>query len=198
MRKAYRRAALISALLIFGATLSAAQSPAPGENARAEQEAERLIATRIDEFRARLAPNAPHLSSDPELVRIARVRATALAHGAPFSHQDLEGHFPAIDLVKAQFGPYGFIGENIFMEMRAGRGFDASAFAKIAADDWMASEEHRDNILSPDFDASGVGVTVFGTQAYATQIFRGPPPPAKRERPPRPKGPGAAWTPDGY
>jgi len=197
MRKTLRRAAFLSALVIGPATLSHAQSPA-GESAHAERIAETLIATAIEDLRARLSPNAPRLSSDPELVRIARERAAALAHGAPFSHQDWEGHFPAKDMVQARFGAYGFIGENIVMEKRGTRGFDASAFAKFAAEQWMASEGHRAAILSPDYDASGIGVVVFGDQAYATQIFRGPAPPAKRARAPRPKDATTARFLDGF
>jgi uncharacterized protein YkwD len=198
MRKAFRLAALFSALLFGAAGLSHAQSPAPDDSARAERQAEALIATEIEAMRARLAPYAPHLSSNPELVRIARSRAAALAHGAPFSHRDWVGQVPAVDMVQARFGPYGFIGENIVMEMRGGRGFDANAFAKFAADQWMASQEHRDNILSPEFDASGIGVAVFGDSAYAAQIFRGPAPPVPRVRPPRPKGADAVWAPGGF
>jgi uncharacterized protein YkwD len=150
-------------------------APAPTSIARAEQEAEALIAERIDEERARLAPNAPKLLPNGELATIARARSQAMADGAPFSHQDAQGNYPAIDMVKARFGPYGSIGENIMMEKRGTRGFDAKAFAKTAVDGWMASEEHRENILSPDFDRSGIGVAVKGDFAYATQVFHGSP-----------------------
>jgi len=46
------------------------------------------------------------------------------------------------------------------MEKRARKGFDAEAFAKIAVDGWMESKEHRENILSPDYDRAGIGVAV--------------------------------------
>ena len=180
------------------AALGHAQSSAPNDNTAAEREAEALIASEIAALRSQLAPSAPRLSSNPELARIARARAASLAHGAPFSHRDWVGSVPAVDMVQARFGRYGIIGENIVMEMRGDRGFDANAFAKFATDQWMASQEHRDNILSPEFDASGIGVAVFGYSAYATQIFRGPAPPANRTRPPRPKGAGAVWAPGGY
>ena len=60
------------------------------------------------------------------------------------------------------------------------RAFDAAAFAKRTVDEWMASQEHHDNIVSPDFTTTGIGVVVIRDRAYATQIFRGPPPPAQR------------------
>jgi uncharacterized protein YkwD len=99
-----------------------------------------------------------------------------MADGAPFSHQDSQGQYPAFDMVIARFGPYGTIGENIFAAGGTGRAFDPAAYRKRAADEWMASEEHRENILSRDFNATGIGVVVKGAAAYATQVFRGPPP----------------------
>jgi uncharacterized protein YkwD len=39
----------------------------------------------------------------------------------------------------------------------------------------MQSEGHRENILSPAFDRSGIGVAIDGSYAYATQVFWGPP-----------------------
>ena len=153
---------------------SGAQAPAPTSIVRAEQQAEALIADRIDKMRAQRASDAPKLLPNAELTMIARARSQAMADGAPFSHQDAAGNYPAIDMVKARFGPYGFIGENIMMEKRARKGFDAEAFAKIAVDGWMESKEHRENILSPDYDRAGIGVAVKGDFAYATQVFRGP------------------------
>ena len=44
----------------------------------------------------------------------------------------------------------------------------------------MGSEEHRENILSADYDRSGIGVIVNGDYAYATQLFHGPPKAAPR------------------
>jgi uncharacterized protein YkwD len=39
----------------------------------------------------------------------------------------------------------------------------------------MKSPGHRENILNPRYDASGIGVAMAGGQAFATQVFRGPP-----------------------
>ena len=174
MRLSFAVAALVSVLVTFTAARLAAQAPAPTSIIKAEQEAGALIGDRIDEARAKLAPNAPKLVPNGELTLIARSRSNAMAHGGPFSHQDAQGNYPAIDMVKDRFGPYGHIGENIFMERRAGGSFNPQAFAKIAVDEWMASEEHRENILSPDYDRSGIGVVVNGDYAYATQVFHGP------------------------
>lgn len=190
VRKLLAGAVFVSALALAGSGLAQSR----GEPSSAEATAQRLIGERIAAFRAEFAPDTPPLVSDPDLVRIARARSSALASGAPFSHQDFEGRYPAIEMVKARFGPYGYIGENIAMETNASRAFNAEAFARRTVDGWMASEEHRDNILSPDYTRTGIGVVIFRDRAYATQIFRGPPPPAKRRQPLRPRGPGGAWS----
>jgi uncharacterized protein YkwD len=76
--------------------------------------------------------------------------------------------------VREHFGPYGAIGENI-MEMGGSRTLDARQFARVAVDGWMKSPGHRANILDPSYDKSGIGVALVGGQAYATQVFFGPP-----------------------
>jgi uncharacterized protein YkwD len=173
MRRSLISLCLACALVALWAI--SAPRAAPTSIVRAEQEAEAIIAERIDAERTRSAPGAPKLSPNGELELIAKKRSQAMAHGAPFSHQDEQGSYPAIDMVKNRLGPYGHIGENIFMEKRGRGSFDPEAFAKLAVDEWMGSEEHRENILSPEFDRSGIGVAVVGDTAYATQVFHGPP-----------------------
>jgi uncharacterized protein YkwD len=144
------------------------------ELVRSERAAETLIAEGIDAERARFAPDAPRLAQDPDLTDIARERSDTMAHGAPFSHEDVNGRFIAADMVRERFGPHGAIGENI-LEMHGSQGFDAASFAQNAVSSWMTSPGHRANILSPDYVSSGIGVAVNGGDAYATQVFRAPP-----------------------
>jgi uncharacterized protein YkwD len=98
-----------------------------------------------------------------------------MAHGAPFAHEDNEGHFAVAEKIRARFGPYGAIGENIMMERDPARAFEPESFARRAVQGWMNSEGHRANILSPAYDRSGVGVVIEGSYIYATQVFWGPP-----------------------
>src|SRR4051812_42224154 len=113
---------LSSFLLGFGlglGLLAAAPSAAPAKpetaasnNSRAsDQTAERLIAERIQAMRAQYAPSARPLRVDPELSRIAEQRSRAMANGGPFAHEDFLGRIPAVDMVQARYGPYGYIGE---------------------------------------------------------------------------------------
>jgi uncharacterized protein YkwD len=139
------------------------------------QEAEALIAQEIGTQRTKVAPDAPPLMPDIDLTRIAQRRSCDMARGtSDFSHTDAQGNFIAGDMVRARFGPYGSVGENI-MEMSGTRAFGPEEFARVAVEGWMKSPGHRANILNPRYDTSGVGVAMAGDRAFATQVFRGPP-----------------------
>jgi len=145
------------------------------ESAQFDQEAEALIAIRIEALRSKFAPGAPAIAPDPELTRIAQARACAIASGAQdFSHTDDKGVFIAGRLVHEHLGPHGTVGENI-MEADGTMEFGAEAFAKAAVEGWMNSPGHRHNILNPRYSLSGVGVAKMGGQAVAAQIFFGLP-----------------------
>jgi len=174
------------ALIIATATLGQAQPLRAVDIAAEERSTEMLIAERINAERARLAPEARVLESDPALTKIARLRSQAMAHGAPFAHEDEKGRFAAGDLVHKNFGPYGAVGENIMMERDVSRAFDAEAFARRAVAGWMNSEGHRANILSRNFNRGGIGVAISDTYVYATQVFWGPPPRPSRSARRRP------------
>ncbi|HUO03478.1 MAG TPA: CAP domain-containing protein [Rhizomicrobium sp.] len=169
-----RPPALLAPLPVPGA------GPCQGADQAFAREAEALIAQAIDAERAKYAPAAPPLAPDPDIARIAQTRSCDMAHGADFSHRDAAGRFIAGDMVRARFGPYGTIGENIMemggdtMEMVGRRPFGPEEFARVAVQGWMESPGHRANILNPRYDSSGIGVAMVGDQAFATQVFRGP------------------------
>ena len=164
----------------FPAAPAAEQAPCRGGDQAFAQDAEALIVAGIDAERAKFAPGAPPLMPDPDLERIAQIRSCEMARGErDFSHEDGEGRFIAEDMVRARFGPYGAIGENI-MKMGAvfavgTRPFAPDEFARDAVAGWMKSPGHRENILDPRFNMSGIGVAMVGDQAFATQVFWGPP-----------------------
>src|SRR4051812_12754824 len=66
-----------------------------------ERAAEVLINESINAEGARFAPGAPHLAADSSLMSIAHQRSHDMAHGAPFAHEDSEGHFAVADKVRA-------------------------------------------------------------------------------------------------
>jgi uncharacterized protein YkwD len=152
-------------------------APAPCGNEVFAQQAEALIGEEISTQRTKLAPDAPPLMPDIDLTRIAQRRSCDMARGgSDFSHTDAQGNFIAGDMVRARFGPYGSVGENI-MEMSGTftRAFGPEEFARVAVEGWMKSPGHRENILNLRYDASGIGVAMVGGQAFATQVFRGSP-----------------------
>lgn len=147
----------------------------PGEDRDFARDAEYLIAQGIAAARGVFAAAATPLQPDRDLTAIAQTRSCEMALGRQaFSHDDAKGNFIAASRVREHFGPYGAIGENI-MEMGGSRTLDARQFARVAVDGWMKSPGHRANILDPSYDKSGIGVTLVGGQAYATQVFFGPP-----------------------
>ena len=169
---------------------AAAPSPRPSaaSMARAIEQAEALIAKGIDDARAELAPDAPKLVRNGELDRIARLRSEAMAKGLePFAHEDSKGNPAATDMMRDRISPYGAFGENIMFEYHSDAAFDPKSFANTAVKGWLESPGHRANILSADFDRSGIGVAIRGGYAYATQVFMGParvaPRPARRPTP---------------
>ena len=173
------RLSALAGALILGAPLfshaqPASHSSAPTSIVRAEHQAEEIIAKLINEERARFAPDALELQPNGELDRIARERSDYMAHGGPFAHENAEGQLVAHNMMKSRVSQYGYFGENIMMEQWENLSFDAQRFARQAVDGWMASEGHRANILSPNYDRSGIGVVINGNAAYVTQVFFGP------------------------
>ena len=178
MRTSVRQFAILSLLCTFltaSGMASGAQSVRAVDIEAVERQAESLIAQGIDDERARFAPHATALAPDPVLRKIAHDRSADMAHSAPFAHEDAAGRFVADDMVRARFGHYGTVGENIMYEWDPSRSLNAETFARHAVQGWMNSEGHRANILSTQYDRAGVGVVIEGSRAYATQVFWGPP-----------------------
>ncbi|HXR95727.1 MAG TPA: CAP domain-containing protein [Rhizomicrobium sp.] len=164
-----------------------------GDQAFARQ-AETLITDGINAERAQFAPDAPPLQPDPRLIAIARQRSCGMAEGEQdFSHTDAEGNFIAGDMVEARVARYGATGENIMkmggtlVMLGAARPFGPEEFARVAVEGWMKSPGHRENILNPRYHISGIGVAMMDGQAFATQVFYGPP--QRREKKPAPDDP---------
>jgi hypothetical protein len=82
-------------------------------------------------------------------------------------------------------GPYDYVGENIAM---GSQGVPASALHN----NWMHSQAHRDNILSPGFQSVGIGVycapngSIWATQEFGRPSTSGPPPPYSANTPQNP------------
>jgi uncharacterized protein YkwD len=107
--------------------------------------------TAVNEQRAE--HQLPPLRLDPALSHVADFYACRLVEGGFFAHED-PFDSSTVDVRAANFG-YAFqkIGENLAAGQRS---------VEAAMDDWMASPEHRANILDPAYTDIGIGVKLGG------------------------------------
>ncbi len=126
---------------------------------------EQLIFTKVNEERARSGMITLSYSSLME--KYARIKSKDMGDKNYFDHKDLEG-----ELITAQMARDGISyrswGENIAY---IGGVSDINELANQFMTNWMNSQGHRENILSPNFTSIGVGVYKAGNRYYATQEF---------------------------
>lgn len=97
---------------------------------------------------AREANGLPSLSVSPELMASAQGYAQAMAAGGFVDHSGRDGSNLASRDEAAGYRDWAFLAENL-------AGGQATAAAVVAA--WLASPEHRANILSPNASDVGIG-----------------------------------------
>ncbi len=107
---------------------------------------------------------------DTDLVDIARCHSDDMLKRNYFSHVSPDGKSPQDRIVPAYSRTLSRAGENIW----SGHGYDYSdctLMARIIVDSWMGSPGHRANILNPNYNYIGVGVSAMGQEVRATQNF---------------------------
>jgi uncharacterized protein YkwD len=117
--------------------------------------------------RDRAAAGLPALVESAALDEIANIRAQqmvvdGLTHVRPGSQV-----MAVTELLRQRGLTVSWHGENIFWT--GGPPFDDAA--ATAEDWWMASAEHRDNILRRDFRQVGIGAAVDGGKLYIAEVF---------------------------
>jgi len=126
---------------------------------------EQLIFTKVNEERARAGMST--LSYSNLMEKYARIKSKDMGDKNYFDHRNLEG-----ELITAQMARDGISykswGENIAY---IGGVSDINELANQFMINWMNSQGHRENILSPNFTSIGVGVYKAGNRYYATQEF---------------------------
>lgn len=141
--------------------LASATSSAGGETATADEVAAELLRLVQEERRGQGLPPLEH---------DARLDAVALAHSTDMRDHDFVAHTSpttgtAADRVRAAELRSGLVLENI------GRGYSAAEIHRGL----LGSPGHRANLINPDVNAIGVGVTIDeadGRRAFvATQVF---------------------------
>jgi uncharacterized protein YkwD len=105
----------------------------------------------------------PPLKCSQVLCEVAKAHSTNMAKQIKVEH-NLDGKSP-YDRIKAAGYRYMVAGENL---ARA----DVTVEEVMAA--WMASQDHRDNILDTEYTEIGIGLVRDEQNTYYTQVFAKP------------------------
>ncbi len=129
-------------LVALAAAFVVLTASAPAGAARlSSRDASLLRVVNITRAAYHLAP----LGVDPTLQRAARAHSLEMIHSGAFSHGDFRNRMVG-------FGARGpAIGENLAW------GVGSMAAARTIVDEWLASPEHRANLLRPGFRRIGIG-----------------------------------------
>ena len=141
----------------LGTAAKAAQNPA--ETAALEA----TLHTAINELRAE--QGLVRLQRDAALDAVARAHSEDMAARHYLAHETPEGLTPPARMKRAGVVGYTLAGENVGTTTRSNPNREI-----VSA--WMASTVHRDNILAPAFNATGIGIALSGDGTYYfTQIY---------------------------
>ncbi|HLM00974.1 MAG TPA: CAP domain-containing protein [Pyrinomonadaceae bacterium] len=106
------------------------------------------------------------LAWDANLARLAREYSEKMARENFFSHYDRSGEAVEGRARARRIKNWSKIGENLYFC----EGYDNPN--AMAVRGWMKSPSHRDNILDPDYNVSGIGIAESaGGGIYVTQVF---------------------------
>ena len=167
----FATSALCLLLLAGCASTEPPAAPAPDPQAQMAPLALR-IAILVEEQRLKLDPKAKALAIDPELTKIAELRARDMAKKNYLAHAAPNGDTSASLLMKDDAKWQGLLGENLAAQHYVKEsGVDADAFAARFLDEWMKSQPHRENLAYPAYDRTGVGAAVNGDTVYVAQLF---------------------------
>jgi uncharacterized protein YkwD len=143
-------------------------SPAPaaagsdrGSAARPADDPERRLLAAVNRERARRG--RPPLAADPRLAAAAAAHSRAMAERGFFDHCDPDtGSLPWRRVEDAGY-LWRAVGENV----AAGRGEPGEVL-----DQWLDSRGHRDNLLSRDFVAAGIGYASDPDDRFGVRLDR--------------------------
>tara|TARA_Y100000034_G_C6833391_1_gene376396 strand:- start:306 stop:968 length:663 start_codon:yes stop_codon:yes gene_type:complete len=115
---------------------------------------------------------------------VARIHSQDMLDNNFFDHINLKGEDPTSRGIKSGVTCYkdyesyyteGFaenLGGSPFGNVvGCGYVYSEKSLAKCMVDGWMESQGHRENILTPDYDETGIGVACDYSQCYGTQMF---------------------------
>jgi uncharacterized protein YkwD len=161
-------------MLALGAVLIAAVAGRIYLTARLPPSAEQVAGVSSEEARilelvnrARARASLPALKLSARLAVAARGHSYDMALRHYFSHHSADGVSPEQRLHGSGID-YTEMGENIYTEDFP----DRERIAQRAIEGWMGSPGHRKNLLSPNFNQTGVGIArAADGSTYITQDF---------------------------
>lgn len=108
----------------------------------------------------------PALKWNEKIAKVARLHSQNMADYGFFSHKGADGLMVDGRADQLKMGEWRAIGENIaFMQ-----GYPNPA--EVAVEKWLLSASHRNNLMSPEWIDSGIGVaTTADGKIYFTQVF---------------------------
>ncbi len=113
------------------------------------------------------------LDPDPDLAISAQRYSQKMRDLAFFSHDAPDGESLGQRLPADLKFRYAQLGENLW----SGQGaldWRATSLSAQATEDWILSPSHRDNLLKPEYDVAGVGVSVDLDRVYITMLYARP------------------------
>jgi len=140
------------------------------------EEVEQLIIVLVNDERQQF--NLTALSEDALLTSLAREHSISMVENNFFGHE----RYPGERDITYDMSPGTMRGENLAKiptrQCIPGPYLSLQEVCKWAVSGWMNSTGHRENILQPAFNETGVGVSFSEEGAfiylYITQIFEGP------------------------
>lgn len=137
----------------------------PG-NFAAPAETEAYLLAAVNRIRAE--NGLPSLRKSEKLTDISRALSRDLARSGALSHTDSKGRDLGARIAASRIKGWRLIGENV------GRSTGFRNDAEAIVSSWMKSPPHRKNILTRDYDYTGIGTARAkdGT-LYAAQLFLG-------------------------
>jgi len=170
-RKSITRAACLALIALALAGCADLFGTSPPDPATQMPLLEQRIAAMVAEQRAKASAKARALQLDPELTKVAKKRAAAMASANAFSTGD-DQHISATMIMNDDAKFQGLVGENVAAQhFTPDQGIDVDAFAKRFVDGWAASKPHLENLSFPDYDRTGVGASANADTIYVAQIF---------------------------
>jgi len=125
---------------------------------------EHELLLRVNQVRAK--HKLIELAPSQDLARVARAHAEDMARRSYLSHVNPEGANPLDRVQAAGLSGFRLLAENIGATSVNGDRL------QIIVDEWMRSHDHRENVLNPAFNSSGVGVVESGSgQTIIVELY---------------------------